>query len=234
MNRHQPLVRPKTVSVHNCGVAVSMKTRLPPGREQIVQMAERRADIAHRVQHVGADDEVERSGGEILLGARFFEIENLALDFGERGQLLQRAGEEARRDIGERVGVQAALEQRQHLRRQAAGAAADFEDAQSAAFREMARGFLHRRADRRQPVAGVEAVAVELIEQLRARAGEEHLHGVLFPAQDRAEFGAISRAEQSLGQMAGVLRDEGAQRFRAPNPPRRQRPASGGSRWRLS
>ena len=40
-------------------------------RQQIMQMAERRADIAHRVQHVGADDEVERSGGEILIGARF-------------------------------------------------------------------------------------------------------------------------------------------------------------------
>ena len=57
-------------------------------REQIMQMAERHADIAHRVQHIGADNEVERACGEILIGARFFEIENLALDFGERGQLL--------------------------------------------------------------------------------------------------------------------------------------------------
>ena len=89
-----------------------------------------------------------------LLGARFFEIENLALHLGEGGQLLHRAGEEARGDIGERVGVQAALEQRQHCARQAAGAGADFEDAQSAAFGQMARGFLHRRGDRRQPVAG--------------------------------------------------------------------------------
>ena len=182
-------------------------------RQQIMQMAEGRADIAHRVQHIGPDDEVERSCGEILIGARFFEIENLALDFGECGQLLQRAGKEARRDVGERVGVQAALEQRQHVRRQASRAAADFEDAQSAAFREMARGFLHSRADRGQPVTRIEAVAVELLEQLRARAGKQHLHGLLFPAQDRAEFGAISRAKQSLGQMAGVLRDEGPQRF---------------------
>jgi len=92
-------------------------------------VAERRGNIAYRVQHIGADDEVERSCGEILIGARFFEIENLALDFGERGQLLQRAGKEARRDVGERVGVQAALQQRQHLRRQARRAAADLEDA---------------------------------------------------------------------------------------------------------
>ena len=92
-------------------------------------MTERRSDITHCVQHIGANDEVKRSCGEILIGARFFEIENLALDFGERGQLLQRAGKEARGDVGERVGVQAALQQRQHLRRQASRAAADFEDA---------------------------------------------------------------------------------------------------------
>ena len=146
------------------------------------------------MEHVGADDEVERAGFESLLGARFFEIENLRLDLGKGRELLHRAGEERRGDIGERVGVQAALEQRQHLRGEAASAGADFEDAQSAAFRESARGFLHRRADGREPVAGEQAVAVELIEQFRARAGEEHLHGVLFAAQDRAEFGAIRGA----------------------------------------
>ena len=173
-------------------------------REQVAQMAERRAHIAHRVQHVGADDEVERLRGEILFGAGFFEIENLALDLGEGGELLHRAGEEARRDIGERVGVQAALEQRQHLRREPGGAAADFEDAQSAALGQMALGLLQRGGDRGEPLARVEAVAVELIEQLRAGAGKEHLHGVLFAAQDRAEFRAISRAEQRLGKMAGL------------------------------
>ena len=31
VKRHQPLVSPKTVSVQSCGVAVSMKIRLPPG-----------------------------------------------------------------------------------------------------------------------------------------------------------------------------------------------------------
>ena len=62
--------------------------------------------------------------------------------------------------------------------------------------------FPHRRGDRRQPVAGEEAVAIKLIEQLRADPGEQHLHGVLFPAQDRSEFGAVAGAEQSFGQMA--------------------------------
>ncbi len=48
-----------------------------------------------------------------------------------------RAGEEAGGDVGEGVGMQAALEQRQHLRGEAAGAGADFEDAQAAAFRQL-------------------------------------------------------------------------------------------------
>jgi len=51
-----------------------------------------------------------------------------------------------------------------------------------------------------------------LIEQFRARAGEEHLHRVLLGAQNRAEFGAIPNAEQRLGQMTGMLRDKFAQR----------------------
>ena len=73
-------------------------------------------------------------GSKILLGAGFFEIEDLELHLGEGRQLLQRAGEEARGDIGENVGMQAAFEQRQHVGREAAGAGADFEDAQAAAF----------------------------------------------------------------------------------------------------
>ena len=174
------------------------------------------------------------SGCEVLLGAGFFEIENLALHFRERGQLLHRAGEEARGDVGERVGVQAALEQRQHLRGSGRRCRAPISRMRrprpSGRWRAAS---CTARGDRRQPVAGEEAVAVELIEQLRARAGEEHLHGVLFAAQDRAEFGAIAGAEQRLGQMAGVLRDEGRAALPAPNPPRRRRPASGGSRRRL-
>ena len=122
-------------------------------------------------------------------------------------------GKNAGGDIGEGVGVQAALEQRQHLRARPPVPRADFENAQSAAFRQTARGLLDGRGDRRQPVAGEKTVAVKLIEQLRAGAGEQHLHGVFFAAQNRAEFRAISRAEQCFGKMAGVLLDIVAQRF---------------------
>ena len=63
-----------------------------------------------------------------------------------------------------------------------------------------ARRFLHRGGDGREPVAGEQAVAVELIQQLRARAGEEHLHGILFAAQDRTQFGAVAGDKQRFGQ----------------------------------
>src|SRR6185295_6773498 len=59
--------------------------------QESMQMAERLADITHRVQHIGADDEVERTFSETLLGAGLFEIENLALDLRKCGQLLKSA-----------------------------------------------------------------------------------------------------------------------------------------------
>ena len=46
-----------------------------------MQIAQCGAHIADGVQHVGADDEVERPRFEFLLDAGFFEIENLELHF---------------------------------------------------------------------------------------------------------------------------------------------------------
>ena len=150
------------------------------------------------MQHVGADDEIERASLEALLHARFLEIENFVFHLGKTGQLLHGAGEKCRRDIAEGVGMQPAFEQRQHMRGQSACAGADLQDAQSAPFRQVARGFLHGRGDRRQPVAGVETLAIELVQQLRSGPGEQHLHGILFTAQDRPEFGADSRRRAGL------------------------------------
>ena len=103
VKRHQPLVRPKTDSVHNCGVAMSMKTRLPPGASRSCRWPQRRAHIAHRVQHVGADDEIERARFEALLGARFFEIENLALDLRERPRAFAARRERIPRETSVKV-----------------------------------------------------------------------------------------------------------------------------------
>ena len=71
---------------------------------------------------------------------------------GKGRQLLHRAGEERRGNIAESIGVQAALEQRQHLGRQTTGAGADLEDAQSAPLRKMAGGFLNGRGNCRQAI----------------------------------------------------------------------------------
>ena len=70
---------------------------------------------------------------------------------------------------------------------------------------------LQRRGNCGQPVA--RTVTVELIEQFRTSAGEQHLYGVFFPAQDGAEFGAVPRTEKTIWQMTRVLPDEGAKRF---------------------
>ena len=58
-----------------------------------MQIAQCGAHIFDGVQHVGADDEIERLRFEFLFGARFFEIENLEVHFGKCRQLLRGAGE---------------------------------------------------------------------------------------------------------------------------------------------
>ena len=56
------------------------------------------AHVAHRVKHVGADDEIERAQLEVLLGAGFFEIEDFVFHFGEGRELLHaRRGRKPRR-----------------------------------------------------------------------------------------------------------------------------------------
>jgi hypothetical protein len=80
-----------------------------------MQIAQGCAHIAHRVQHVGPDDEVECISFKFLVGARFFEIENLEFHFRKCRQLLRCAGEKRGRDVAEDVGMQVALEERQDL-----------------------------------------------------------------------------------------------------------------------
>ena len=76
-----------------------------------MQVPQGGAHIADGVQHVGPNDEVECRRFELLFHARFFEIENLELHLRKRRQLLRRAGKKCSRDIAERVGMQAALQE---------------------------------------------------------------------------------------------------------------------------
>src|SRR5947208_17069570 len=109
--------------------------------------------------------------------------------------------------------MQAALERGWNLRAQSASPGADFEDAQSASLRERAGGGLHGSGNGAKPMAGKQTVTVKLVEQFGARAGEQHLHGILFAAQDRPELGTISSHELRFRKMTGVLRDELALRL---------------------
>ncbi len=180
-------------------------------REQSVQRPQRGADIGHGVKDVGADDEIERFRLESLIDPRFLEIEDLVFHVRERRELLRRRRKEAGRDVGERVVVLAALEQRQQLGGEPRGAGADFQDAQGAAFGQRARGLLHGGGNAGHPMAGEETVSVEVLEHLGAGSAEEDLHGIFFAGQDGAEFGARRGAQQSFGQMPRVRLDERAE-----------------------
>src|ERR1700674_4537173 len=81
--------------------------------EQFVKMPERRAQIAHRVKHIRADDEIERPPLEALLRTRFLEIKNLVFHSGKSCQLLHCAAKKRRRNVTEDVGMQLALEEGQ-------------------------------------------------------------------------------------------------------------------------
>src|SRR5271165_495077 len=115
------------------------------------------------MKHISADDEVKRASLEALLRARFLEIKNFVFHSGKSGQLLHGTAEKCRGDITEDVGMQIVLDERQDVRRQSACSSPNLQDSQSAALRQMASSFLHGRGDSRQPVAGVEALAVELV-----------------------------------------------------------------------
>ena len=176
-----------------------------------MQCLEGGAHVSHGVQDVGADDEIVRVVGKPLIFRRFLQIEDFVFDLWEGGQFLISAGEKPGGDVGEDVGMQAAVEQRQHLGGETGGTGSDFEEAQASAFGQLACGFLDGAGDAGHPVTGEQAVSVELIEQFGAGAAEEDLHGVFFAAQNRAEFGAGGCAEQAFREVAGMFEDEIAQ-----------------------
>ena len=71
----------------------------------------------------------------------------------------------------------------------------------------------HRRGDGCEPVTGEEAVAIKMVEQLRADPGKQNLHGILFTAQNRSQLSAVSFAKKRFGKMSRVLLDVVAQNF---------------------
>ena len=125
--------------------------------------------------------------------------------------------------------MQAALEQRQDLRSQPP-VPAPISRMRKPRPSGRLRAATHRGGDGREPVAGEETVAIKLIEQLRADAGEQNLHGVLFAAQNRSQFGTISRKEALREDGRDVSRCSCAE-FSRRNPPPWQNPASAQTRF---
>src|SRR5260370_12993113 len=109
--------------------------------------------------------------------------------------------------------MQAALKDGKNLRRQPPCPGADPQNAQAASFRQASSRCAHRRSDGCEPVTGEEAVAIEMIEQLRADPREQDLHRILFAAQSRSQFSTVSFAKERLGKMSGVLLAEVAENF---------------------
>ena len=126
---------------------------------------------------------------------------------------MHRARKERGRYISESVGVEPALQRREKLGGETASARADFQNAEPSAFGQHARGFLQRRGNGGEPVAGQEAVAIKLIEEIRTSPGKEDLDRILFAAKDWTEFSTISGNQERLGKMTGVFLDECPLRF---------------------
>src|ERR1700722_4680426 len=110
------------------------ENQVPAWCKQFVKMPQRGAQIAHRMKHVGPDDEIKRAGFETLLRAWLLEVKNFVFHSRKPSQLLHGAVEKYRGDITEDVGMQIALDERQYVRRQATGTRPDFEDSQSSAL----------------------------------------------------------------------------------------------------
>src|SRR4029077_15689729 len=69
------------------------------------------------------------------------------------------------------------------------------------------------RSDAREPVTAEQTVAIEMIEQLRAVTGEEHLHGIFLTAQNQSQLCPVSRTKERLRKMSGMLLEIFAQDF---------------------
>src|ERR1700722_9418315 len=178
------------------------KDQAPTRRQQFVKMPQGGAQITHRMNHIRANDEIKGACLETLFRAWLLEIKDFVFHAGKPGQLLHGAAEKCRGDVTKGVGMQIAFEEWQDMRSQSPRSGADLQDSQAAALWKMTSGFLNGRSDRRQPMAGVKTLTVELVQQLCGSSGKQHLNRILLTTQNGTEFCAVRGAEQALGQMA--------------------------------
>lgn len=134
--------------------------------EQRREIGERAADVLRRVDHVRRDDQVVAAGFETLRAGVLLQIEDAIAEVVAPGELLFGAPREDWRNIGEVVAdVRLAVEFGQQPRGRAAGAAADFEDAQRAVAARAGPPFAHEpRDDARRDLVEVAAEAEVLVQ----------------------------------------------------------------------
>src|SRR5262249_33770082 len=137
-----------------------------------------------------------------LFRAWFFQVKHLVLHFRKSRELMLRRGEERYGDITVDIMMQPALEHGQDMAGEPSSPRPYFQDTQTPAFGKLSRSFAHGGSDGSQPMAGEQAVAVELIQQFGSMPGEQHLHGILFAPQDGSEFRACCRDQLAFRQVA--------------------------------
>src|SRR5258708_7504037 len=118
------------------------------------------------MQDVGADDEVVFAGFETLFHRRLFQIEEFVFDVVEGRQLLLGRPKKRTGNTGKRLTREAGPDKRRNLTGKPPGPSPPFENAQTAAFGQMASGFLDSSRDRGQPMTRVQTFTIEMIQQI--------------------------------------------------------------------
>src|SRR6516162_3770303 len=154
--RFRPQLRARNIHEHQVAVRY----------EQFVNMPQRRTQIAHRMQYVGADDKIERARLKTLVAGWLIEIQNFIFHSRKASQFLHGGIEKSRGNVGESVGVQLGVESCKHVGSQSSRAGPNLQDSESPAFREMTCSFLQGCSDRCQPMACVKAFAVKLVQKI--------------------------------------------------------------------
>jgi len=163
--------------------------------------------IAYRMDHVGAEDDVERAEIERPARCRAFRDRRCVNSTSGIGrELLTRRREEGLRDIAER-----------HTNARLAPCSGSTCDARppvpapiSKIRRPRPSGRPRAASATALPMAAsqglvTQAIAVKLIEQIRAAAGEQDLHGLLLAAHDRVRVRAqVAPQSKAFRQMAWI------------------------------
>ena len=112
-------------------------------RQQGTGVRHRRAEVARRMHGIRRHDDIVAAARISLRQRVFFDIEHLVFDKRIVAETLARPAHKAARHVGVAIVAAFRRQQRQQMRRGAAGAGADFEHAQTASRRQLRQGRHH-------------------------------------------------------------------------------------------